>query len=105
MKKINVMIKMTAAGICGSDVGIYHGTMLPQPTHASSATKWSDVLTKLGSNVKNLKVGDRVIVNQVTSCGHCYPCKIGRGNVCDNLKVRGVHIDGGYRGIYCCSGI
>ena len=33
----------------------------------------------------------------MTSCGHCYPCRIGRGNVCDNLAVRGVHIDGGYR--------
>lgn len=54
-------------------------------------------IVEVGDNVKNLKVGDRVIVNQVTSCGHCYPCKIGRGNVCDNLKVRGVHIDGGYR--------
>ncbi|MFR4782252.1 MAG: alcohol dehydrogenase catalytic domain-containing protein [Pilosibacter sp.] len=39
------------------------------------------MLDEVGSNVKNLKVGDRVIVNQVTSCGHCYPCKIGRGNV------------------------
>ncbi len=47
--------------------------------------------------LKNLKIGDRVIINQVTSCGECYPCRKGRGNVCDNLKVRGVHIDGGYR--------
>jgi L-gulonate 5-dehydrogenase len=52
---------------------------------------------EIGENVTSLKVGDRVIINQVTSCGHCYPCRIGRGNVCDNLAVRGVHIDGGYR--------
>lgn len=43
------------------------------------------------------KVGDRVIINQVTSHGHCYPCRKGRWNVCDNLAIRGVHIDGGYR--------
>ena len=52
---------------------------------------------QVGPGVSGLKPGDRVIVNQVTNCGHCYPCKIGRGNVCDNLAVRGVHIDGGYR--------
>jgi len=44
-----------------------------------------------------VKVGDRVIIDQVTACGHCYACRKGRPNVCGNLKVRGVHIDGGYR--------
>jgi len=93
----NVMIKMTAAGICGSDVGIYHGTNAAATYPRIIGHEMVGRVDEVGSNVKNLKVGDRVIVNQVTSCGHCYPCKIGRGNVCDNLKVRGVHIDGGYR--------
>ena len=96
-KKNNVMIKMTAAGICGSDVGIYHGTNAAATYPRIIGHEMVGRVDEVGSNVKNLKVGDRVIVNQVTSCGHCYPCKIGRGNVCDNLKVRGVHIDGGYR--------
>ena len=47
--------------------------------------------------MKDLKPGDRVIINQVISCGTCYPCRMGRGNVCDHLQVRGVHTDGGYR--------
>ena len=55
------------------------------------------VVAEVGDNVSSLKIGDRIIINQVTSCGHCYPCSKNRGNVCDNLKVRGVHIDGGYR--------
>jgi len=96
-EKNNVMIKMTAAGICGSDVGIYHGTNAAATYPRIIGHEMVGRVDEVGSNVKNLKVGDRVIVNQVTSCGHCYPCKIGRGNVCDNLKVRGVHIDGGYR--------
>ena len=37
-----------------------------------------------------------MIVDQVVSCGECYACRKGRGNVCGSLKVRGVHIDGGY---------
>ena len=38
-----------------------------------------------------------MIIDQVTACGHCYACRKGRPNVCADLQVRGVHIDGGYR--------
>lgn len=96
-EKNNVLVRMTAAGICGSDVGIYHGTNAAATYPRIIGHEMVGKVSEIGENVKNLKVGDRVIINQVTSCGHCYPCKIGRGNVCDNLAVRGVHIDGGYR--------
>ena len=93
----NVLVRMTAAGICGSDVGIYHGTNAAAVYPRIIGHEMVGIIEKTGPNVKALKKGDRVIINQVTSCGHCYPCRIGRGNVCDHLKVRGVHIDGGYR--------
>lgn len=96
-EKNNVLVRMTAAGICGSDVGIYHGTNAAATYPRIIGHEMVGKVSEIGENVKNLKVGDRVIINQVTSCGQCYPCKIGRGNVCDNLAVRGVHIDGGYR--------
>lgn len=95
--KNNVLIKMTAAGICGSDVGIYHGTNAAATYPRIIGHEMVGRVEVIGANVQNLKPGDRVIVNQVTSCGECYPCKKGRGNVCDHLAVRGVHIDGGYR--------
>lgn len=93
----NVLIKMTAAGICGSDMGIYHGTNAAATYPRIIGHEMVGRVDEVGPEVKHLKVGDRVIVNQVTSCGHCYPCRMGRGNVCDNLAIRGVHIDGGYR--------
>ncbi len=93
----NVLIRMTAAGICGSDVGIYHGTNAAATYPRIIGHEMVGVVEEVGAGVDTLKPGDRVIVNQVTSCGHCYPCGKNRGNVCDNLKVRGVHIDGGYR--------
>jgi L-gulonate 5-dehydrogenase len=96
-EKNNILVKMTAAGICGSDVGIYHGTNAAATYPRIIGHEIVGRVAEVGPNATKLKVGDRVIVNQVTSCGHCYPCKIGRGNVCDNLEVRGVHIDGGYR--------
>lgn len=92
-----VLVKMTAAGICGSDVGIYHGSNAAATYPRIIGHEMVGKVVETGSGVTHVKVGERVIVNQVTSCGHCYPCRIGRGNVCDHLAVRGVHIDGGYR--------
>lgn len=93
----NVLVKMTAAGICGSDIGIYHGTNAAATYPRIIGHEMVGVVVETGDTVQSLKKGDRVIINQVTSCGNCYPCRIGRGNVCDHLAVRGVHIDGGYR--------
>lgn len=96
-EKNNILIKMRAAGICGSDVGIYHGTNAAATYPRVIGHEMVGVVEEIGSNVKKLKVGDRIIVNQVVSCGECYPCSHNRGNVCDHLEVRGVHRDGGYR--------
>ena len=95
--KNNILVKMRAAGICGSDVGIYHGTNAAATYPRVIGHEMVGVVEEIGSNVKKLKVGDRIIVNQVVSCGECYPCRHNRGNVCDYLEVRGVHRDGGYR--------
>ena len=96
-EKNNILVKMRAAGICGSDVGIYHGTNAAATYQRVIGHEMVGVVEEIGSNVKKLKVGDRIIVNQVVSCGECYPCRHNRGNVCDHLEVRGVHRDGGYR--------
>ncbi|MDD3368882.1 MAG: zinc-binding alcohol dehydrogenase family protein [Lachnospiraceae bacterium] len=93
----NVLIKMTASGICGSDVGIYHGTNAAATYPRVIGHEIVGRVEEVGAGVTKVKPGDRVIVDQVVSCGNCYACRHGRGNVCGNLQVRGVHIDGGYR--------
>ena len=95
--KFNVLVKMTASGICGSDVGIYHGTNAAATYPRVIGHEIVGVVHEVGEGVTKVKVGDRVIIDQVLPCGHCYACRKGRPNVCGNLKVRGVHIDGGYR--------
>ena len=70
----NVLVKMTAAGICGSDVGIYHGTNAAATYPRIIGHEMVGVVSQIFENVKDIKVGDRVIINQVTRCGHCYPC-------------------------------
>jgi threonine dehydrogenase-like Zn-dependent dehydrogenase len=67
--KNNVLVKMTAAGICGSDVGIYHGTNAAATYPRIIGHEMVGVVAEVGDNVSSLKIGDRIIINQVTSCG------------------------------------
>ncbi|MER9749822.1 alcohol dehydrogenase catalytic domain-containing protein [Mesorhizobium sp. M0140] len=60
--------------------------------------EFAGTVTALGRHVTGVAVGGgRAVVDPVVSCGHCYPCRIGRSNVCANLEVIGVHRDGGFR--------
>ena len=92
-----VLIQMKSAGVCGSDHHIYHGlnpcSTYPRiPGHENAG-----IVKKIAKNVTNVKVGDHVIVDLISTCGECYQCKIGRKNVCEHVKVRGSGADGGWR--------
>lgn len=92
-----VLIKMKSAGVCGSDHHLYHGknpnSTYPRiPGHENAG-----IVAKVGANVTNVKVGDHVIVDLLSSCGTCYQCTHGRKNVCEHVKVRGSAVDGGWR--------
>ncbi|EXU76960.1 zinc-dependent alcohol dehydrogenase [Erwinia mallotivora] len=91
------LIAVEAAGICGSDIGAYRGT---NPLVTYPRILGHEIVGRIlsiNNNAKNLSPGDRVIVDPYIWCGKCYPCIIGRPNCCENLKVIGVHIDGGMR--------
>lgn len=92
----DVLIKVEAMGICGSDIGAFRGT---NPLVTYPRILGHEIVGTIieGGNglPTNVQVGDRVIVNPYVYCGHCYPCSIGRTNCCETLKVIGVHIDGG----------
>ncbi len=93
----DVILKVMAAGVCGSDVAILKGH---NPIATYPRILGHEVTAKvfeIGDKVTNVKVGDHVIINQTESCGKCYACLHGRANVCADLKVRGVNIDGGYQ--------
>ncbi len=96
-KSTEALVRIRAAGICGSDIAIYHGTnpMVVYPRIIGH--EMTGIVEAVGSSVSRVVPGDRVIVEQVVGCGSCYPCRIGRANVCSHLKVRGVTLDGGYQ--------
>ena len=96
MKKGFALLKVKSAGICGSDIGAFRGTnnLVSYPRIIGHEIA-GEIIEIDENNAKGLKVGDRVVVDPYLYCGKCYPCSIGRTNCCDDLKVLGVHVDGG----------
>lgn len=97
----DVIVRITSGGICGSDIGIYNGTNSLATYPRLIGHEFGGIVTEVGKDVTNVKVGDKVAVDPVISCGHCYACKIGRHNVCSTLEVMGVHRDGGFAEFVC----
>ena len=90
------LLKIKAAGICGSDIGAFRGTngLVSYPRIIGHELA-GEVVRVCGKNNNGLQPGDKVVVDPYLYCGECYPCSIGRTNCCDHLKVLGVHVDGG----------
>jgi len=59
--------------------------------------EFAGTVLDVGPGAESIAPGDRAVVDPVLACGHCYPCRVGRPNVCGNLEVLGVHRDGGFR--------
>lgn len=92
----DVKIRVKAAGICGSDLQIYKGTNPLAAYPRVIGHEFCGVVEEVGKGVTRVKVGDRVTVDPVVSCGECRACRMGRHNVCEHLEVIGVHRDGGF---------
>ncbi len=89
------LIKVRAAGICGSDIGAFRGVNPLVSYPRIIGHEIAGEVLEIAPNSKGIKAGDHVIVDPYLYCGKCYPCSIGRTNCCENLKVLGVHVEGG----------
>lgn len=92
---------MMAAGVCGSDIHIYKGENPNSRYPLIPGHENAGIVTKVGKNCTNVKFGDHVVIDYVKRCGTCYQCTHGRGNVCENVLVRGSGTDGGWREYWC----
>ncbi|MCP4252482.1 MAG: L-threonine 3-dehydrogenase [Candidatus Scalindua sp.] len=93
----DVLIKVTLASICGTDVHIYDWT--PWARHRLTPPRiigheFVGIVEKIGNEVTHVEAGDRVSAESHISCGHCYQCSNGYSEVCKNLKLLGVDHDG-----------
>ncbi len=96
--KFEVLIRVKACGVCGTDVHIYEGdkgsaTVTP-PTILGH--EFSGVVEKVGTGVKGFQVGDRVCVDPNWYCGCCDPCREGTVHFCENMFSYGVTLNGGF---------
>lgn len=107
-KNGEVLIKIKAAGICHSDVHYRDGISSVGYLPIALGHEVAGVIEKLGANVDDYKVGDRVCVNYMITCGKCYYCVKGSEQFCKEGKMIGKDVNGGYaeyiavptRGIY-----
>ncbi|MHA1698256.1 MAG: zinc-dependent alcohol dehydrogenase, partial [Promethearchaeota archaeon] len=86
-----VRVKIAYCGICGSDVHAYKGMHPFIQLPATPGHEGSGIVEKLGPGAEKsgLKVGDKVTFEPNLVCGKCYNCRIGRYNICENLRVMG----------------
>jgi 2-desacetyl-2-hydroxyethyl bacteriochlorophyllide A dehydrogenase len=91
------LIKVCFAGICGSDVHVFNGNnpiaqtpLIPGHEFAGTVSDFS------GKPSVDLKIGQRVVVQPLVSCGTCTACRAGYPHVCEKLTVIGVNRDGAF---------
>lgn len=93
-----VIIKVAACGICGTDVHICKGDKGSAEVTPPIVLghELSGIVEKIGKNVSTLRVGDHVTVDPNIYCGKCHYCKIGKKHLCRDLFAIGVNRDGGF---------
>jgi S-(hydroxymethyl)glutathione dehydrogenase/alcohol dehydrogenase len=79
----DVIVKVTATAICGSDLHIYNG-FIPQAKPMVMGHEFMGIVEEVGAGVNRLKKGDRVVVPFNISCGHCFFCDIGQTPNCEH---------------------
>lgn len=94
----DVLIKVKACGICGTDVHIYEGDKgaaeVTPPTILGH--EFSGVVAEVGANVTGVKVGDRVCIDPNCYCGKCDFCRSGIAHYCTDMIGYGTTVNGGF---------
>lgn len=90
-----LLIRVTKAAICGSDSAEFdHGPILAVPP-VILGHEFTGIVEAIGSSVRGISVGDRVVSGAGISCGECEWCSEGRTNLCEKYHTLGLHVNGG----------
>src|SRR5271157_5620830 len=95
----DVLVRVRAASICGTDLHIYgwdrwsQGRIKPPVTLGH---EFCGVVEKIGEEVSAVKVGDFVSAEMHVNCGYCQQCRLGEAHICQNLKIIGIDLDGAF---------
>ena len=94
------LVRVHRIGVCGTDLHAFAGK---QPFFSYPRILGHELGVEVidpGSETHGLKIGDRCSVEPYLNCGHCIACRRGKPNCCAELKVLGVHRDGGMRPLF-----
>lgn len=92
-----ILARIMMIGICGSEIHSWHGTHPATFYPVVQGHEYSAVVAAVGSEVTACAVGDRITARPQLVCGKCGPCRRGRYNVCENLRVQAFQADGAAR--------
>lgn len=94
----DVLIRVKACGVCGTDVHIYEGDQgaaeVTPPTILGH--EFSGVIEQVGKDVTDFAPGDRVCIDPNHPCGHCEPCRDGIDHYCEHMVGYGTTVNGGF---------
>ncbi len=90
LKPNDAIVKLTASAICGTDLHMIRGTMPGMKPGTILGHEGVGVIEEIGSDVRNLKVGDRVVIPSTIACGYCSYCRSGYQAQCDNANPNGM---------------
>ncbi|MGC8977638.1 MAG: zinc-dependent alcohol dehydrogenase family protein, partial [Candidatus Ratteibacteria bacterium] len=102
IKQEEVLIKVKFCGICGTDIKLFKGEYSAK-VPVILGHEFSGEIVKVGKEVKNFRIGDRVVVDPNESCGKCFWCKIGKTTFCNYISAYGVFKNGGFAEYVVCN--
>ncbi len=91
------LVKVAACGVCHTDLHyIEHGVPTFKKPPIVLGHEASGVVEDVGPGVSNVRKGQRVLIPAVLTCGRCAACRLGRENICADMRMLGNHFDGAY---------
>ena len=81
-----MILKITGSTICGSDLHLYHGSVIELQKGDILGHEFCGIVDEMGPGVKNLKKGDRVVASFQIACGECYYCEKKQSSQCGECE-------------------
>ncbi|AKH38096.1 MULTISPECIES: zinc-dependent alcohol dehydrogenase [Nitrosomonas] len=85
----DAIVRLTTSAICGTDLHFIRGTFSGMQTGTILGHEGVGIIEELGADVRNLSVGDRVVIPSTIACGYCSYCRAGYYAQCDNANPNG----------------